>query len=146
YGPQCVSVGSVVSLPVRTTCTPSRRPAGPLAPPTRQAQPGHRFAQARLARRQSRGNPGQSPGRSGFDPGTPRGGSVGLMRATWEGRPIAGQRTAPPPASNPQLCRYGTDGPLADADPGEAASTTVKEPLTVALGVSAIDISCREVT
>jgi hypothetical protein len=59
-------------------------------PPTWTAQPGYRFAPARLAsvagrlaRRQSRGaaEPGKSPGRGGFDPGTPRGGSIGLMRA-----------------------------------------------------------------
>jgi hypothetical protein len=82
-------------------------PKGPLAPPTRAAQPGLRFAPARLASdagrlarkaRRGRGNPGKSPGRSGFDPGTPRGRSIGLMRSTWEGRPIAGKRTAAAPA------------------------------------------------
>ncbi len=40
----------------------------------------------------------------GLPQGTPRGGSIGLMRSTWEGRPIAGKRTAAAPASNPPLC------------------------------------------
>ena len=41
--------------------------------------------------------PGKSRSRGGFDTGTPRGGSIGLTRPTWEGRPIAGKRTAAAP-------------------------------------------------
>jgi hypothetical protein len=50
-------------------------------------------------------NPRESPSRGGFDTRPPRGGSIGPMRSTWEGRPIAGKRTAAAPVSNPPLCR-----------------------------------------
>jgi hypothetical protein len=38
----------------------------------------------------------------------PRGGSIGLMRPTWEGRPIAGKRTAAAPCQIRPLCGCGT--------------------------------------
>ena len=79
------------------------------------AQPRSRFAPAQLASdARSAGAKGKETGplkprksrsRGGFDTGTPRGGSIGLMRSTWEGRPIAGQRTAAAPVSNPPLRR-----------------------------------------
>ena len=83
------------------------------------AQPRSRSAPARLAsgarsagakgNDRGRGNPGKSRSRGGFDTGTPRGGSIGLMRATWEGRPIAGKRTAAAPVSNPPLRQLDAD-------------------------------------
>ena len=71
-------------------------PKAPLAPPTR---PGSRLASdaGRLARKAKAGaaeTRGSRPGRGGFDTGTPRGGSIRLMRSTWEGRPIADTRAA----------------------------------------------------
>ena len=98
---------------VRTSCTVSRRPQGA----ARAADSGRRSrAPASLPRswpltpvgwreRQRRGRrtPRKSRSRGGFDTGTPRGGSIGLMRPAWEGRPIAGKRTAAAPVSNPPL-------------------------------------------
>jgi hypothetical protein len=76
-------------------------PTGPLAPPARTAQPGSRCRSrpAGLWRRpagaKGKGTgplkPGKSRSRGGFDTGTPRGGSIGLMRATLERPPDRGQ-------------------------------------------------------
>ena len=65
---------------MRTSCTVSRRPSGPLAPPTRPAHPSSRSAPARLASNAGRlarkARPGAAeprgsrPGRGGFDKGT----------------------------------------------------------------------------
>jgi hypothetical protein len=91
-------------------------PEGSLAPPTRPAQLRSRFAPAQLAsgagrlarkaKTRGRRNRGKSRSRGGFDTGTPRGGSIGLTRPTWEGGPIAGKRTAAAPVSNPPLRRW----------------------------------------
>jgi hypothetical protein len=89
-------------------------PMGPLAPPprrpgrrsrwrSRSSRPGRRSAGAK-GRRAGPLNPRKSRSRGRFDTGTPRGGSIGLMRATWEGHPIADKRTAAA-VSNPPLCR-----------------------------------------
>ena len=119
----CTSTGAgqiCLAAPVRTSCTVSRRPrgaaraadsAGSAALPLRSragwplTPVGWREGQGR-----GRGTPRKSRSRGGFDPGTPRGGSIGLMRSTWEGRPIAGKRTAAAAVANPPLGRCGACG------------------------------------
>lgn len=80
-------------------------------------------------------NPRKSKSRGEFDTGTPRGGSIGLMRSAREGRPIVGKRTAAAPVSNPSLCRYGSCGlpPRWEIKlrGTEAGRFTVKNKLTV---------------
>ena len=76
---------------VRTPANAPVRPASDAGRLARRAKTG--AAEAR----------GSRLGRGGFDTGTARGGSIGLMRATWKGRPIAGKRTASTPVSNPPL-------------------------------------------
>jgi len=73
---------------------PGRRGRAPAAAPARPAS-GARPAGAKSETR-GRGNPGKSRSRGGFDTGTPRGGSIGLTRATWN---AARSRTSvqPPP-------------------------------------------------
>ena len=104
---------------VRTSCTGSRRPrwAARAADSGRRGRAptplprGRPLAPGRLARKAKAGlrEPGESRRRGGFDTGTPRGGSIGLMRSTWEGRPIADKRTAAAPVSNPPLCFRAAD-------------------------------------
>ena len=105
---------------VRTFCTVSRRPAGPLAPPTRRARRCSRWRSrsgganaGRLARKAKYGRGPRSTqadqGRSGFDKGTLAMAHIGPMRAGQKPAQSANKRTGHRPLSNPPLCRRETD-------------------------------------
>ena len=111
----------------------SRRRLGRLSQAPAPLPPGWPLTPVgwRERQRRGRGNPGKSRNRGGFDTGTPRGGSIGLMRSTWEGRPIAGKRTAAPPCQiRHSAC---TEPPLYRAPCLRESAATVKKRLTVAL-------------
>ena len=107
---------------MRTFCTFSRRPAGPLAPPPRRARLRSRWrsryggaSAGRLARKPKipgAAVTGSSPvSRGGFDKGTLAAAPIGLKAGRPKGSPIADKRTSRRPLSNPPLCRCGTDTP-----------------------------------
>jgi hypothetical protein len=104
---------------VRTFCTVSRRPAGPLAPPPRRARLRSRYGGAhagRLARKAKPCRPQSTEkfhGRSGFDKGTLAMAQIGLTRAGQKAARSRSQRTGHRPLSNPPLCLRGANAPLA---------------------------------
>jgi hypothetical protein len=106
---------------VRTFCTVSRRPAGPLAPPPRR--PGRhsrcrsrdgRANAGRLARKGRRASGRNHPkvrGRAGCDKGTLAMAHIGLMRAGKKPARSRRQRTGHRPLSNPPLRLLRADPP-----------------------------------
>src|SRR5580693_8913811 len=109
----------------------------------RPAQAGHRtrptgrltpFVPGAKGKERARRNAGKSRSRGEFDTGTPRGGSIGLMRSTWEGRPIAGKRTAAAPGVKSAALRARSVQVTATIGvyvPLETLLFTVKRRLTV---------------
>jgi hypothetical protein len=91
---------------VRTSCTSSRRPrgaaraadtAGTAELPLRSRSAGLRRRSAARSKERVRRNPRKARTRGGFDTGTPRGGSIGLIRATWKAARSQASVQPPPP-------------------------------------------------
>lgn len=66
-----------------------------------------RSSSAAFSKMACRRNLGKSRSRGGFDAATPRSGSIGLTRPTWEGRTIEGKRTAAAPGQSRRSALVG---------------------------------------
>ena len=124
---------------VQTFCTVSRRPRRgrsrrqlgrrsrtPL--PLRPAGLWRRLAGAKAKSRAAETR-GSHRSRGGFDTGTPRGGSIGLTRATWK---AARSRTSVQPPPPCQIRRsVGAVPTVIAASRTDASATTIKDELTV---------------